>query len=48
MIKFGVPPLKNKFIDEMIHLIVNSRKIGVDLDTEVDTGNFTRENILKI
>ena len=48
MIKFGFPPLKNKFIDEMIHLIVNSRKIGVDLDTEVDTGNFTRENILKI
>ena len=44
----GFPPLKNKFVDEMINLIIDSKKINVDLDNDEEVLSTSREKLMKI
>lgn len=41
----GFPPLHNKFIDEMINLIINSKKHGIDLE---NIEELDRKELMKI
>lgn len=44
----GFPPLRNKFVDEMVNLIIDSKKININLDNDEEVLQTDRSKLMKI